>query len=75
MSRLHDALGLDELLEGAGTAIPGSGLTHPDLGDLRTLDDVVAASRTGSAQARDDVLFAPGGRRVLRQGSCRICGV
>ena len=58
MSRLHDALGLDELLEAAETAIPGWGLIHSDLGDLRTLDDVVAASRTGSPRARDDVLFA-----------------
>lgn len=71
MSRLHDALGLDELLEAAGTAIPGWGLTHPDCGDLRTLDDVLAASRTGSVQARDDVLFALARRASVDGGDDR----
>lgn len=57
MSTLYDALGLDDLLAGAGSSLPGWALVHPDLGVLLTVDDVVWASRTGSLQARDDVLF------------------
>ena len=57
MSKLHDALGLDDLLAAATSSLAGWALVHPDLGPLLTLDDVVLASQTGSLQDRDDVLF------------------
>lgn len=57
MSKLQDALGVGELLSDAAVSLPDWGLSHPDLGDLLTLDDVILASQTGSLAARDDVLF------------------
>ena len=57
MSKLQDALGLDDLLAAATSSLAGWALVHPDLGPLLTLDDVVLASQTGWLQDRDDVLF------------------
>ena len=57
MSKLQDALGLDDLLAAAASSLAGWALVHPDLGQLLALDDVVLASQTGSLQDRDDVLF------------------
>lgn len=57
VSKLHQALGLDDLLAAADSSLPGWGLCHPDVGRLLRVDDVVVASRTGSLEARDEVLF------------------
>lgn len=57
MSTLQDALGLDALLASAESRLSGWGLTHPELGRLSTLDEVIQASNTGTPAARDEVLF------------------
>lgn len=57
MHKLQNALGVGDLLTAAEVSLPGWGLSHPDLGRLLSLDDVVRASRTGSHADRDAVLF------------------
>lgn len=57
MYTLEQCLGIGDRLEAAAELLPGWGLTHPELGVLESVGDVVRATRTGSAKARDDVLF------------------
>ena len=58
MITLQQALGIDALLDGADSLLPSWNLTHPDLGRLTTRAEVVQATKTGTAEARNGVLRA-----------------
>lgn len=58
MITLQQALGIGALLDGADSLLSSWNLTHPDLGRLTTRAEVVQATKTGTAEARNGVLRA-----------------
>lgn len=70
MDTLREALGTEFLLQAADRLAPGWGISHPDLGLLRSVDDFRRASRTGDVMARDDVLIALAGLAHVEGENC-----
>lgn len=58
MATLEHLLDITALLDAAEQQLPSWGIQHPELGVLTTLDLISDATRTGTAEERDEVLLA-----------------